>query len=490
MRIGKANLGQPSFLARGGFGEVFRVDGFHLPGGRVPLAYKEFTKAHAEQAASAEAAVNFRDGLSQEDRDELDRYSAWPRALVEDPQGNTTGLLMPLIPAEYFCNQADPDSGQLTSKPREMSWLIASAAQRTAAQVDLRDLDDIERLILLGQLVYSIGRLHKHGWVFGDLSFKNAVFALDPPRMMLLDCDGAARIADTKRKQASTPMWDPPECPISPPPGKRRQQELQDTVTDVYKLGLAVMRCLTPGKGAASSRAAARLAGELDAEGTALITRAVGRDRSSRPTAKELYGYLFPLVQARIKPPEVLAAKLISPLAVRGMDARIDWQIENAEEVTVSAGYGSSFEVDLATHTQGYVFRPEESGPVRIEVRNRFGVVQVDLGEITLYELPPFNVSLDYLPRLQIQSVESFSMAPLQALLGGPAGGRVLELPLVPSLRGLGLIETLMPEGTAAMPLPYIRDAVIEASHAVAGIVTSETKKYAAQVRADMGSKR
>src|SRR5260370_28159826 len=161
MRVGIANLGQPSFLAKGGFGEVFKVDNFRLPGDQASLAYKEFALAHAEQARSAEAAVKFRAGLSQEDRDELDRYSAWPRALVEDSHGNIAGLLMPLIPPEYFCRQADPDSGKLTSKPRDMSWLIASTAQRTAAQVDLPDLDDIERLILLGQLVYSIGRLRK-----------------------------------------------------------------------------------------------------------------------------------------------------------------------------------------------------------------------------------------------------------------------------------------------------------------------------------------
>ena len=29
-------------------------------------------------------------------------------------------------------------------------------------------------------------------WVYGDLSFKNAAFAIRPPRMILLDCDGAA----------------------------------------------------------------------------------------------------------------------------------------------------------------------------------------------------------------------------------------------------------------------------------------------------------
>ena len=489
LRIGKASLGQQSFLAKGGFGEVFRVEDFRLPGDQVSLAYKEFTSARTEQARSAEAAVNFRTGLGQEDRDELDRYSAWPRALVEDSQGNISGLLMPLIPQEYFCRRADPDSGQPTSKPREMSWLIASKAQREAAQVDLPDLDDIQRLILLGQLIYSIGRLHKHGWVFGDLSFRNAVFALDPPRLMLLDCDGAAPLSDITRRQSSTPMWDPPECPISPPPGQLRQQDVQDTVTDVYKLGLAILRCLTPGKGAASSRSATRLAAELDAEGIALVTRAVRADRGGRPTAKELYGYLYRFVLARIKPPEVLVAKLVTPFVLRGMDARLEWRIENAAEVTVSAGDGKPFQVDLASRPRGCAFKPDGSGPVFIEARNRYGIARMHLGEIVLYDLPSFNVDLNYLPRPQIPDIEPFSVERVGAVLGGPVRVRVPEVPPVPSLRTLDLIETLMPGTAVSVPAPRIQDAVIEASNAVVSIITREAEEYAAARRqADPGS--
>ena len=190
--------------------------------------------------------------------------------------------------------------------------------------------------MLLAQLVYAIGRLHKHGWVFGDLSFKNAAFALDPPRMMLLDCDGAASLTDQPRKQASTPFWDPPECSA----GRRtvQRQDLQDTLTDVYKLGLAILRCLIPGKGVASTRNPDRLTGQLDAEGAALVTRALDEDRSGRPTAKEVYAYLYKVVSPQVNAPEVRDARLVTPLCPRGMDARVEWQIGNADEVTVTAG--------------------------------------------------------------------------------------------------------------------------------------------------------
>jgi hypothetical protein len=394
MRVEKADLGQLIPLAKGGFGEVFRVPGYHLPGDHTALAYKQFILEKDAQGRSAEAAVSFREGLSRADRDDLDRCTVWPRALVAD-KGDVTGLLMPLIPDGFFCRALDPVSGAMKDKPREMSWLAASAKQRTEAQVDLRDVDRTERLILLGHLVYAIGRLHKHGWVFGDLSFKNAVFALDPPRVMLLDCDGAASLGDLGRKQASTPMWDPPECSFSAAPGVP-QQDLQDERTDVYKLGLAILRCLSPGKGASSSRLAARVAGELDAEGESLVERAVDTNRGRRPSAKEIYGFLRKIVAARIQPPAVLDAKLVTPFRVRGMDARLEWQIKHATEVTVTAGNGQRETVGVTGDPQSYTFRPGESGPVFIEVANRFGTLRVDLGEITLYELPPFDIKLGY----------------------------------------------------------------------------------------------
>ena len=337
MPVRKTNLGTLEPLARGAFGQVFRVGSKPLPGDQTPLAYKEFTADFDAQRHSARAAVVFRDGLSQADRDDLDQCTVWPRELVLDSGGQISGLLMRLIPDDFRCELLDPVTGKKDTKVRDMQWLGATRAQRDAAEIDLLDIEPLERLILLGKLVYAIGRLHKHGWVFGDLSFRNAAFALDPPRMMLLDCDGAASLTDTARKQASTPNWDPPECPIMVAPGQHRRQDQQDDVTDVYKLGLAILRCLTPGKGMTSTRNPDRLTGRLDAEGIALVTRALDAYRSGRPTAKELYAYLYKVVSPQVNAPEVRYARLVTPLCPRGMDARVEWQIRNADELTLTA---------------------------------------------------------------------------------------------------------------------------------------------------------
>jgi hypothetical protein len=474
MKVRKAKLGQLAFLAEGGFGKVFRANGFTLAADRTPLAYKEFTADHAAQVRSARAAVAFREGLDTADRTELDYYCAWPRALVEDARGAVCGLLMPLIPDEFFCRLPDVDSGQMTSRPRELGWLAASATQRREAQIDLREVDHTERLLLLAHLVFVIGRLHKHGWVFGDLSFKNGVFALDPPRVMLLDCDGTAALADTGRKQSSTPYWDPPECPIRPAPGQRRQQDLQDTVTDTYKLALAVLRCLTPGKGASTSRSVDRFGRELDAQGASLVARALSADRASRPAAKELYAYLYSIAAPRIVPPEITEATLVTPVLLRGLDARIEWQIRGAAHVTISAGTNFTARVDLAAHPDGYAFRADASGPVRLEAANRFGSVTIDLGEITLYELPPFNVNCDYLPRPQIPAMEAFSLQPAATMLASRPDVRAMtpEMPAVPSLSIVGLVESPTWLG--------IDEAIIQAAAAVKSQVLQETQEHIA----------
>lgn len=311
MRIRRAELGRLTPLAKGAFGAVFRAEEFLLAGDEVPLAYKEFTADQAEQVHTLESAVVFRAELNPENRAELDLYTAWPRALVEDPNGSVVGLLMPLIPREFFCRMEDPDTGELRDKPLEMAWLATSTAQREAVQIDLRNADRFERLALLAQLAYILAWLHEHGWVFGDLGLRNVVFALDPPKVMLLDCDGAAALTDFHRRQTTTPFWDPPE--LTP----RGQQRLQDTVTDVYKLGLTILRCLLPGKGAMAATSPAPLAAVLDDEGVDLVSRALSAERSSRPTARELYAYLYDQI------PEVMRGWLPPVSALRAPIRRL-----------------------------------------------------------------------------------------------------------------------------------------------------------------------
>jgi hypothetical protein len=482
MPVKKSDLGKLEPLAKGGFGEVFRVGGNPIPGDETPLAYKEFSADHETQRRSVRAAVAFRERLSRVDRDDLDQCTVWPRELVIGPDGKISGLLMQLIPDDFFCELLDPETATKTRKVRDIQWLATSQAQRDAAEVDLREIEQLERLILLGRLVYAVGRLHKHRWVFGDLSFKNAAFALNPPRMMLLDCDGAAALTDGERKQPSTPNWDAPECPIIVPAGQRRQQDVQDDVTDVYKLGLAILRCLSPGKGAMSSRNPSRLDGLVDDAGRQLVGRALG-DRDQRPTAKELYAYFYAVVSPAVRPPRVEYARLATPLCVRGMDARIEWRLANADKITVASAGADEQTVDLSSHPDGYTIEAPRSGPVRIEVTNKFGTLPINLGNITLYQLPPFTpFSPGTLPRPVIPRVAEFSLEHLRPVLDAVPAIGMPQVPAIPPAPTQELVGSFRDAFTRALPLPLpnLSEAVAKASRAIVVRTMNEALEYAA----------
>jgi hypothetical protein len=312
MRVKRADLGSLVELAEGGYGKVYGAPQYHLPGDPVAIVFKAYTTAVAEQARAAENAVSFRNRLDPADRADLDRCTLWPRALVED-RGAVAGLLMPLIPSEFFFEATDHATGGKSTKLRDLQWLIAAPA--ILADHGIADIDNAERLVLLGHLVYAVGLLHEHGWVYGDLSFKNVAFALGPPRIILLGCDDAADLRDPRRKQAHSIFWEPPES---------AQVSLQNKASDVYKLGLAILRCLSPGNGASTARDPSRLADRLDAAGVALISRAVGPDPARRPTAGELYAYLYGIVPDSLKarmPPAGGRRAQVRPLARVRSDA-------------------------------------------------------------------------------------------------------------------------------------------------------------------------
>ena len=74
---------------------------------------------------------------------------------VVEERGVVVGLLMPLIPRTSSARLTNDETGDRGSAPRELQWLIATPAQRDAAEIDLPDVDETDRLMLLAQLVYD-----------------------------------------------------------------------------------------------------------------------------------------------------------------------------------------------------------------------------------------------------------------------------------------------------------------------------------------------
>ena len=183
--------------------------------------------------------------------------------------------------------------------------------QRNEVEAVMSQVTLADRLLLMTQLAFAFAVLHKQDWVIGDFSFQNAAFALDPPRLLLIDCDDAASLSDQERRQPHTPQWAPPECQGS---GAHRHQDHQ---TDVYKLGLAIVRYLRPEKGATTTFDPERLVGILDSTGLSLVRSALSEDRDARPTAREIFEYLKRFTDPMIASPVINYAELITPVVLR-----------------------------------------------------------------------------------------------------------------------------------------------------------------------------
>ena len=281
-------LGPMTPIGDGPVGDVYRLDSFALPGVAGQLAYKELKASlppsgRDEAVRSMFSAVAFRDSLSAPDRADLDEYTTWPVAIVED-QGRPVGLLMPLFPPDFFM-PVNPPGGQPGSIVCELGFVANSDAYAAAMGFDLSTANDgLIRLALAAQLAYAVARLHKHGIVYGDLSLHNAAVAINPPRIKLLDCDAAALSSDTGRRQLHSPFFAPPE-------NASGSQKLQDDKTDVYKLALCILRMLVRGKGVTQLADPAALQGILDQEGLELVAKALSKDRNRRPSAKKIFEY-------------------------------------------------------------------------------------------------------------------------------------------------------------------------------------------------------
>lgn len=411
-RVRKSQLGPLSFIAEGGAGRVYRC-GAPISGLPSPLAYKEIL-ANADplvqQAtlAGMTAAVSMRDAMSAADIAELDALAAWPLALVEDG-GAVVGCLLPLLGKDFFLT-ARPPGQPPTDEVFELQKLCASDKWLQRMGIDRSAADDgLVRLALMARLAYAFELIHRNGLVYGDVSLKNAAIATEPPRLMLMDCDGIARLSDQSRVQLQSPFFSPPEM-IS------KQVKLQDQQTDVYKLGLCVIRCLARGAGVTqlmSPLNPTMIAGLLDQPGVDLLTRATGADRAQRPTAEELKEYLVERVLTLLQPAELLSATLSCRLLLRGSEAVVTWTHRHATKLRIFGLNG--FEVadlDPDGHPYGYAIRPPTSGPIFVEVANTHGSEQLEAGFIDYYELPTFDIAQQLqglLPRLSVPD-----LAPVQ----------------------------------------------------------------------------
>lgn len=253
-------------LDKGGQGVVTRVLG------PENLVYKEYMPQAGQVNGTALAElVEFGHRETGGERGALLAQCAWPIARVVNGD-RVTGFLMPHVPKNFY--------GTIGGKPKlvELQYLLY---EPNWAWQDLHQPDLTGRLEIATLAAKLIDLLHTHGWVIGDLSFRNLLWRPGAPyEVFMLDCDGLRRHgAEPVLRQAHTPDWNDPHQPSSGP----------DLDTDRYKLALLVGRVLSRTPSVRPGEEPALLPGLPDQVVTAvreLFNRAQGQ-RGTRPSAAE-----------------------------------------------------------------------------------------------------------------------------------------------------------------------------------------------------------
>ncbi|MEN3540026.1 hypothetical protein AAH991_33295 [Microbispora sp. ZYX-F-249] len=253
-------------LGEGGQGVVTRVLG------PENLVYKEYMPQASQVNDRALAdLVDFGQRQAAGEARTLLAQCAWPVARVVSG-GRVTGFLMPEVPGEFY--------GPIGGKPKlvELQYLLY---EPNWAWQDLHQPHVMGRLEIATLAAKLIDLLHNHGWIVGDLSFRNLLWRPAAPyKVFMLDCDGLRRHgAEPVLRQAHTPDWNDPHQPSSGP----------DLDTDRYKLALLVGRVLSRTASVRPGEEPALLPGLPDQVTTPvreLFARAAG-PRGTRPAVAE-----------------------------------------------------------------------------------------------------------------------------------------------------------------------------------------------------------
>jgi DNA-binding helix-hairpin-helix protein with protein kinase domain len=270
-------------VGRGGQSIVYAVPGARISGLRFSLAYKRF-RTPSPAAGGLRALVVKREVQPPHIRAVLDETTIWPLRIVEQ-EGLATGVLMRLIPSMFTHSVISPSGRQLPKRNREVQFLMVPDRRAAQLRIPIASLE--ERLAVCLEFSRAIALLHGIGVVVGDINARNALYTLrGTVKVLLIDCDGY-RIVSTiaPRPQLESPDWDVPE------------RGTLSLATDRYKLGLFVLRVLTPGERTSVSRDPELVHGVLGTRGIRLLRNALSTVSDARPPAEEWVEHLAALLQ-------------------------------------------------------------------------------------------------------------------------------------------------------------------------------------------------
>jgi hypothetical protein len=269
-------------LGSGGQAVIHDAPDLHLPQSPSRLVYKEYKWGHAPRPEIMRRLITQRTRLDAPLRERLDVITAWPIRVVTG-RDVVLGVVLPRIPDSFFQDLVLPGSGRTETIVREVQHLFVEIERCRRIGMPAPTLE--QRLGICRDFAEILSFLHSPevDVVFGDINAKNELFRLDlEPMVMFVDCD-AVRIRGsiTGSPPLNTPDW--------MPPGKSR---VLSQSTDLYKLGLFVLRCLTPGDQASTRLKPTDAADVMDPAGVALLTAAIDGPPLERPSARDWSRYL------------------------------------------------------------------------------------------------------------------------------------------------------------------------------------------------------
>jgi hypothetical protein len=434
-KIDRSRLGQlGALLGQGGQAKVYDAPALALPDIPGALVYKEYRSGQAPRHGPRRL-VALRNGLPVGQRDHLDAVTSWPVRQVLD-QGAVCGLVLPRIPDPFFQEIRLP-SGKRKRQPREVQFLFIPPDK--AQLLDLPVPSPAQRLAICRDFAAALAFLHDDlDVVFGDVNARNALYRLDDePIVMFVDCDAARRKGDMAAvAQLNAPDWDPPEG-----------GQVLSKSTDLYKLGLFVLRCLTPASMSSVNRDPAVARNVLDANGFALLHAAIRGAEDERPSAQQWVRYLRRSLGQAVARPQLLGVDLDRTIVAAGEPVTVSWNADEADEIEVSGVGLAPVTVDGGVQRGTVTVHPTRTGRLRVTARNALGEDTRTTGPVAVFDVAPVHllpVAIPQMPQLGLGAVPLPDLTGIVPAVSAPTA----------STAGAPADVLGMPSSTSPVPMP------------------------------------
>lgn len=411
-------LGSP--LGAGAEAVVIEAPSLRLDDVAGELVYKQYLRSRAQDPVSADV-VAARIALPESRRDRLDAGTAWPIRRVVDGD-ELRGVVLPRISSAWLRTMTLPGTGERSTDPRDAQGLMSPAPTGPNALGLTAAPDHQDRLRICRDLAAVLQLLHDDmDLAYGDLSARNVLVRFEGrPRVLLLDCD-AARPVPSTLPPLHTPDWDPPEGGPA------------TTAADVYKLGLFVLRALTPFAWSSVNRDPSWATAALDPDGFDLLRRSLHQSPDARPRAVEWVVHLSRLLGDAVEPPRFVGCGLATTLVAPGDTTVVLWVLDRAAEVTVTAGGRVIGRVDARSGPGRLEVTPPASGVLRLHADNGAGRDDRVAGAVSVMNAQSIVEVSVPIPRLATPALPELPAAPLVGLPPAVYGSMSAAFPPLPA---------------------------------------------------------